>query len=337
MMEFELPALILTSCDQEARAFATILAEAQIESCICLSLPELVDRLDSASCALVTEDTLLKSDQNTLARWIAGQPTWSDFPFILLMSRGAPPDAGLIETLGNVSLVERPFLPCTMVAAVRLACRTRQRQYKANSYLEELERLAEGQTLLIGELQHRVKNTLATVQALLGPSARSSTSVDSFYNSLSERILSLAKTHNLLTENSLQRASLRQLLENELDPYNDAEGGRILLNGPTMEFAEGRAVSIGMGIHELTTNAAKHGALSTDKGRIEVAWDVCCDSGRRLLRLHWKEFGGPPVRLPTRKGFGSALLHRVLEVQCKAKTVFDYCPAGLHFQMEVPI
>jgi two-component sensor histidine kinase len=203
--------------------------------------------------------------------------------------------------------------------------------------LEERERTAERQTLLIRELHHRVKNTLATVQALLGASARSATSVDAFYASFSARVISLAKTHNLLTEDYWQQAPLREMLMNELGPYNDAEGTRIRLEGPKVELLGDLAVPAGMAIHELTTNAAKHGALSVPEGRIKVAWDVKRAADRRILLLDWQEHDGPPTGPPTRKGFGSTLLQRVLKVQCEAEIAFDFRPSGLHFRMEAPM
>jgi two-component sensor histidine kinase len=182
-----------------------------------------------------------------------------------------------------------------------------------------------------------VKNTLATVQALLGASARSATSVEAFYASFSARVVSLAKTHNLLTEDYWQQAPLRDMLMNELGPYNDSEGSRIVLDGPRVDLVGDLAVPTGMAIHELTTNAAKHGALSVPEGRILVSWTVEREAERQVLLLDWTERGGPLTQTPTRKGFGSTLLQRVLTVQCQAQIDFDFQPAGLHFTMRAPL
>lgn len=221
--------------------------------------------------------------------------------------------------------------------AARFADRARRRQHEARAHLEERERTAERQALLIRELHHRVKNTLATVQGLLGASARAATSVDAFYNAFSARIISLAKTHNLLTEDYWQQASLREMLVNELGPYDDDAGSRIRLDGPSVELIGDLAVPTGMAIHELTTNAAKHGALSLPGGCVAVGWEVRGTRTGRELLLDWRESGGPPVAEPTRKGFGSTLLQRVLKVQCGAEIAFAYEPAGLHFRMAVPL
>ncbi|MGH1574983.1 sensor histidine kinase [Methylobacterium sp. P31] len=333
MPEHDLPVLILAPAGRDAQVASVILSEVGIASRICNSLAELVAGLDAASCAVITEEALLAENRQALADWIARQPPWSDFPFILLTLRGSVPDPRLPETLGNVSLLERPFHPATLVTITRFVQRGRRRQHQARAYLDERDRTAERQSLLIRELHHRVKNTLATVQGLLGASARAATNIDTFYAAFSSRIISLAKTHNLLTEDYWQQASLREMLENELGPYNDAGRRRIRLDGPKVELIGDLAVPLGMAFHEMTTNAAKHGSLSVPEGRIEVIWEVRQAADRRLLVLDWWEFDGPTVQKPTRRGFGSSLLQRVLKVQCEAEIETDYRPTGLHFHM----
>ncbi|MGY2049544.1 sensor histidine kinase [Methylobacterium sp. JK268] len=337
MIESDPPVLILAPRGRDAVVARQILTEGGLTTRLCTGLPDLVAQLEEGSCAVVTEEALRDADRRELAARIAGQEPWSDYPFVLLTLRGTPPDARLMEALGNVTLLERPFHPATLVTAARFAVRARRRQRETASFLRERQQTAERQTLLIRELHHRVKNTLATVQALLGASARSATGVDEFYQSFSARVISLAKTHNLLTDDYWQMASLQEMLENELGPYNDPEGRRIALDGPPVDLTADLAVPTGMAIHELTTNAAKHGALSVPEGRIAVRWGVEAREGIRRLRLDWTERGGPPTRAPTRRGFGSTLLQRVLTMQCGADIGFDFAPAGLHFRMEAPL
>jgi PAS domain S-box-containing protein len=193
----------------------------------------------------------------------------------------------------------------------------------------------ERQDLLIRELHHRVKNTLATVQAIFGSTARAAVSLDHFYQAFVGRIVSLANTHSLLTEDDWQTASMRQLLETELHPYDD--GGRIALAGPIIDLPSDLAVPVGMAIHELTTNAAKHGALSVSDGCLDVAWTVDPEPPGRVLRFTWTERNGPPVPPPSREGFGSRLLHRVLRTQLQADVGVDYDPSGFRLRMEVPL
>ncbi len=198
----------------------------------------------------------------------------------------------------------------------------------------------ERQTLLIRELHHRVKNTLATVQAIVGSTARTASSIESFYEAFVGRIMSLAHTHSVLTEDTWQTASLRTLLANELRPYADGSLGegaadaRIRLDGPAVDLTSDVAVPIGMAIHELTTNAAKYGALSTSEGRVAITWSLESDG---TLDFEWRESGGPPVPPPTRQGFGSRLLQRVLTAQVRAEVTMAYPVDGFRLRMLAPL
>src|SRR5215207_4193501 len=127
------------------------------------------------------------------------------------------------------------------------------------------------------------------------------------------------------------------MLRTELEPYEDGSEERVVLTGPPLELSADLAVPTGMAIHELTTNAATHGALSTPSGRVEVIWDVERDESRRMLCLEWVERDGPPVEPPSRKGFGSTLLERVLPAQCHAEVALRFDPAGLRFRMRAPL
>ena len=196
---------------------------------------------------------------------------------------------------------------------------------------------AERQDLLIRELHHRVKNTLATVQAIASSTARTASNMGEFYEGFVGRIVSLAQTHNLLTDDLWQKASLEELLRNELGPYEDKDRTRVLLAGPTVDFPSEAAVPIGMAVHELTTNAAKHGAFSQADGRVEVRWTVAPNSDGAVLRMTWTEHGGPPVAKPERQGFGSRLLRRVLTAQLQAKVEIDYDAAGIRCAIEMPM
>jgi len=204
--------------------------------------------------------------------------------------------------------------------------------------ITESKQAEERQQLLIRELHHRVKNTLANVQAIVGSTARTASSIDEFYQGFVGRIVSLARTHNLLTEDLWQKASLEDLVETELGPYADEARNRVLIEGPHVELPSEAAVPVGMAIHELTTNAAKHGALSTFGGQVEVRWRVEQEEGQRpQLHFTWTEHGGPRVHAPTRQGFGSRLLQRVLATQLQAEVKMDFNEEGLRFAMTMPI
>lgn len=195
----------------------------------------------------------------------------------------------------------------------------------------------ERQYLLVQELHHRVRNTLATVKAVLTASARSSVDMAEFQDTFTARIAALAKTHTLLTEDRAQIVPFDALLRAELQPYDDLRSSRIALTGPVVLLPSELAVPIGMAAHELTTNAVRHGSLKDANGRLEVTWSVEESQSGRVLHWTWNEHDGPPVALPTREGFGKHLLQGVLTYQIKATVEIAFDPDGLRVSIDIPL
>lgn len=201
--------------------------------------------------------------------------------------------------------------------------------------ITERKRAEERQHLMVRELHHRVKNTLATVQAIMGSTARSATSIDEFQHALIGRISALAKTHVLLSDEG--PASFDAILHSELDAFDDGSDDRIHLSGPTVEIPSQLAVTLSMAIHELTTNAVKHGALSVFGGRIDVNWSETIEASRRRLDFEWTESGGPKVLKPKKQGFGARMLKFVLPGQIQATTDVEYKAKGVRVRCSVPL
>ena len=199
--------------------------------------------------------------------------------------------------------------------------------------ITERKRADERQHLLIRELHHRVKNTLATVQAIAGSTIRSVESMEDFRTAFTDRLVSLGKTHSLLTEHGWRGASLRELLRSELDPYDDGRGNRIKLTGPDVSLEPEMVLALGMAFHELTTNAVKYGALSVLGGCVEVEWAVR-GQGTPLLMIVWRESNGPPVAKPKREGFGTQLLRRVLGAQVHGNVDVTFARKGVCVAIE---
>ena len=202
--------------------------------------------------------------------------------------------------------------------------------------ITDRKRAEDQQALLVRELHHRVKNTLATVQAIMGSTARTVDNIDDFKTAIFGRIQSLAKTHLLLADD-VRAVNFADILRSELDAFDNGIGGRVTLQGPEVALTSQIAVSLGMAIHELTTNAAKHGALSVYGGKVEVTWSVTIDATRRTLTFDWVESGGPPVSAPTRQGFGTRLLDFVLPGQIQARTRIEYAPEGVRVHCSLPL
>jgi PAS domain S-box-containing protein len=191
--------------------------------------------------------------------------------------------------------------------------------------------------MLLREVHHRVRNTLAIAQAIVGSTAKTSETIESFKDALIGRISALARTHLLMSDGTRNALDFNTMLKSELDPFDDSSGARVLLSGPAVEVANRHAVPLGMALHELTTNSAKYGALSTLGGKVEVTWRIITEATRRHLEFDWSETGGPAVTPPARKGFGAQLLEVVLPRQIHAVTALDYRPEGLRVQVRLPM
>jgi len=202
--------------------------------------------------------------------------------------------------------------------------------------ITDRKRAEEQKTLLVRELHHRVKNTLAMVQAIAGSTARAVDNIEDFKTALFGRIQSLAKTHLLLADDE-RAVKFEDILRSELDAFDDGSHERIVLGGPEVALSSQVAVSLGMAVHELTANAAKYGALSVYGGKVEVTWSVTIDASRRTLTFNWVESGGPAVTPPKREGFGSRLLAFVLRGQIQARINVEYDPAGVRVHCTLPL
>jgi PAS domain S-box-containing protein len=198
-------------------------------------------------------------------------------------------------------------------------------------------RTEQRQALLIRELHHRVRNTLAMVQGVMTTTAKSSANIEEFQEAFTGRIGSLARTHAVLTEQVQQSISFQQLLTQELGPHAGDGSVRIRLSGPAVHLPSHIAVPLGMAVHELTTNAVRHGALAKEKGRVEVGWSMTEMDGEPALLCEWNEFVGSPVTPRRRDGFGSMLLERVLPQQIRAEVKVDFAPEGFRLRMAVPL
>ncbi|GJD54626.1 HWE histidine kinase domain-containing protein [Methylobacterium dankookense] len=194
--------------------------------------------------------------------------------------------------------------------------------------------LQERQTMMLHELNHRVRNTLTTVQSL----ARQARRGDATGEQLEGRILALSKTHDLLSRDDWSGASLRTVLENELAPFREGQAYRFRLDGPDLDLAPRYVLALGMTVHELTTNAAKYGALSVEGGQVNIAWRVVTtDDGGRRLAMEWYEQGGPPAQEPRRRGYGTRLITGAITHELGGMVRLAFEPAGLLCTIDVPL
>jgi two-component sensor histidine kinase len=200
-------------------------------------------------------------------------------------------------------------------------------------------RIARAETLhnlLIDELNHRVKNTLATVQSLSSQTFRSSADAEA-RNKFAARLASLGSTHDILSAQKWGSADIREVVDKVLEPYQGAAPRRIRIAGPELHLSARCVVMLSMALHELATNAAKYGALSTPDGRVFVAWEIEEKTGEKRVELRWREVGGPDVTVPTRHGFGSTLIEKGFPAQLGGHASIAYEPTGVSAMLEFPL
>jgi len=194
------------------------------------------------------------------------------------------------------------------------------------------------QKLLIDELNHRVKNTLATVQSHESQSARGAPTPDAFREGFEGRLMALSKAHDQLTLHHWESAELRELFSASLAPYLDKGSERVTIRGETVALKPRAALTLAMTFHELSTNAAKYGALSAPAGRVEIHWRVDDrDTDAPWLRIEWEEKDGPPVSPPGRRGFGTRLIERSVEADFEGRATLAFEPSGLRCAIEIPL
>jgi two-component sensor histidine kinase len=196
-------------------------------------------------------------------------------------------------------------------------------------------KLAEDQRiLLLNELNHRIKNTLAIVQSLAEQTLRSSGVDRQVREKLTERLLVLSDAHNVLVAQNWAGADLHAIIERALAPYR-AANDRFEVDGPAVRLSPQQAVSISLALNELATNAIKYGSLSVPQGRVLLTWNLAyLDEGQRSLTLAWEERGGPPVHPPGHKGFGTRMIERSFAEEDHAGVRIDYLADGLICVME---
>ena len=192
--------------------------------------------------------------------------------------------------------------------------------------------------MLINELSHRVKNTLATVQSIASQALRKASDPEVVRESIESRLFALARSHDLLTRENWEGAGLLDLVKAALEPFGVAESRseRFVITGKNIRLPPKATLALGIAFHELATNAAKYGAFSNETGSIVVGGKIePRPEGNRLI-LHWKEKDGPPVTPPSRKGFGSQLIERGLTHELEARVHLDYRADGVICTIDIP-
>ncbi|HEY2707228.1 MAG TPA: HWE histidine kinase domain-containing protein [Caulobacteraceae bacterium] len=203
--------------------------------------------------------------------------------------------------------------------------------------LVDLTESREQERLMIGELQHRVRNTLAIVQTLADQTLRSTPTPADFRREFSNRLVALAQAHELVSEAAWTTVSLRELARRTLAPFVDEQTERVTVQGDDLLLPPDSVVSLTLCLYELATNATKYGSLSRDGGRVEIAWTVEPDRNGGRVSFSWAERDGPPVAPPVRRGFGSRLLRQGLNGRLRPRIDISFAPEGVRWTAEFDV
>jgi two-component sensor histidine kinase len=204
----------------------------------------------------------------------------------------------------------------------------------AQTEIEERKRAEAARELLLHEIKHRVKNTLATVQAMAAQTFREAP--PSERRAFVERLQALAEAHDLLIQKNWVPTNVQDTIDRAIAPFRDGREERVTISGPAVELPPNKALLVAMFLHELGTNAVKYGALSGLTGHVDLCWrETRGAEGPRLI-LEWRESGGPPVSPPARQGFGTRMIERALKGD-GGSAEFDFLPTGLFCTMRIPL
>jgi len=200
------------------------------------------------------------------------------------------------------------------------------------------KRIEEAREFLLRELDHRVKNTLATTLSVAEQTVRSSSSREEFRDAFRGRIEALSRIHTVLTRDDWAGIDILQLAKTALAPFGAEPGGRISIDGDAIEVPSGASRPVGMALYELATNAVKHGALSVPRGRVNVCWQESASvAGMRRLLLTWVESGGPAVGEPKHHGVGTALIDEAIPYELGGEVEHEFAPAGVRCHITIPL
>ena len=199
--------------------------------------------------------------------------------------------------------------------------------------ITERKHMEQQQHLLVAELDHRVKNALATVAAIIAQTQEGRRSLPDFVAALDGRIQALAKTHELLSRSHWTGVSLHDIVQRELAPY---ASGNVEIDGPHVELKAEAAQAMAMVVHELATNAAKYGALSNRSGRVQLRWWWLRNGSSGRLAVEWREIDGPPVQIPGQTGYGMSIIRELVPFELNGKVDLALEAAGVTCRLELP-
>jgi two-component sensor histidine kinase len=326
--------LILAPYRKDASYLASLLHEHNIrgQAASAADLAELL--AESPGVLVVTHEALNRDVIAIIAAFLQDQPNWSEIPIIVLLDRAAS-QSRIKASLSNAWLrsrqmfYQRPVAALELVSGIQSALLTRFRQRELRDYLDrELE--------LRLELNHRVKNILASVMSIFEMTRRGATTMEGLSEDFRGRLTALSNIHSAVFLAGGEEVSLADVVNSILAPYRSGEPGSIHANGAEVRVSREAGTTLALCFHELATNAIKYGALSSPKGQIFLEWKL--SSGQDPdLTITWAERGGPPVIEPSRIGYGTRYMRSALTGLFGERPELVFAPHGLRCKIHGPL
>jgi two-component sensor histidine kinase len=327
--------LVLAPFRKDAAYIAAFLQEQKIDVIAAKPDADLGEHLAmSPGMIVITHEALNSSVVTRIAVHLAAQPDWSEVPIIVLLEKAAPVDRirSQLQTSwpgARVLFYTRPIAPLELVNGIQsnLLVRLRQREVRDSIEREKELRL---------ELNHRVKNILASVQSIFQMTKRGAATVEDLASDFSGRLQALSKVHAAVFEAGGEAVRLSSVVELTVSPYNRNGVIRIDVTGEDIVVSRDAGTTIALCLHELITNAIKYGALSQPDGHVDLVWSIAAD-GPREFSLSWTEVGGPAVREPTRQGYGTRYVRSALGSLFGVVPNIMFAPDGFRCSVRGPV
>lgn len=328
--------LILAPLRKDADYLAELLARHSLAAAICTDAGNLdLELSDPPGLLIATHEALGNGMVDVIARHARAQPDWSELPILVLLDKAAR-SSKIHEMLAaqwprtRIVFYHRPVATLELLSGIQslLLARLRQRDVR-----DHLEREVE----LRRELNHRVKNILASVLSIVRLTRRSATSFEEMAKDLEGRLAALAEVHSAVFRAGGETIDVAAVVAMTTAPYRNGTGWtRIHASGPPITISRDAGTALALCLHELVTNALKYGALSTDQGSVALSW-TAGDGDDAEFRLDWRESGGPPVTKPDRTGYGTRYLRAALTSLLGREPLIDFAAPGLHFVASGPL
>lgn len=326
--------LILAPFRKDASYTESLLREHGIRGRV-TTAEHLAERLaESPGVLVVTHEALNPNVIAVIAQFVEDQPNWSEIPIIVLVDRRAP-QARIRSALSAAwprsrqMFYLRPVAALELISGVQSALLTRFRQREVRDYLDR-------ETELRLELNHRVKNILASVISIFSMARRSATTIEGLAEEFSGRLTALSNVHSTVFLAGGEQATLADVVVSTLAPYRASESTSIRVEGPEVSISRTAAMTLALCLHELATNAIKYGALSRSEGGVDLKWELSSASDP-ILTIRWIETGGPPVIKPSRVGYGTRFIRSALMGLFGERPDFDFTNDGLCFKICGPL